>query len=230
MLDGLLVVYKPAGPSSYDVIRRLKKVLGRDIRIGHCGTLDPAAEGILLVLLGKATRRQSELMNLVKTYRVTIRLGQRTSTGDRQGQVIEELPVGDLSVGDVEKVLNRFIGEISQVPPMYSAVHYGGRRLYELARKDIIVERAARKVKIYSLQLVNLTLPRLVLRVKCSAGTYMRALAEDIARACGTVGMVEELVREKVGDFDRSISLDYSDIESTLRKEDLSQKILVAYA
>jgi len=144
--------------------------------------------------------------------------------------VIEELPVGDLSVGDVEKVLNRFIGEISQVPPMYSAVHYGGRRLYELARKDIIVERAARKVKIYSLQLVNLTLPRLVLRVKCSAGTYMRALAEDIARACGTVGMVEELVREKVGDFDRSISLDYSDIESTLRKEDLSQKILVAYA
>lgn len=230
MLDGLLVVYKPAGPSSYDVIRRLKKVLGRDIRIGHCGTLDPAAEGILLVLLGKATRRQSELMNLVKTYRVTIRLGQRTSTGDRQGQAIEELPVGDLSVGDVEKVLNRFIGEISQVPPMYSAVHYGGRRLYELARKDIIVERAARKVKIYSLQLVNLTLPRLVLRVKCSAGTYMRVLAEDIARACGTVGMVEELVREKVGDFDRSISLDYSDIESTLRKEDLSQKILVAYA
>lgn len=223
------MVYKPNGPTSYDVIRQLKKLVGKDEKIGHCGTLDPAAEGILLVVFGPTTKKQAELMNLPKTYRVQIRLGLQTTTGDVQGKIVKEMPVPQITEEFIQKVLSEFSGEITQVPPMYSAVRYRGRRLYELARKNVLVERVARRVQIYSIELLKIDLPRLVLRVVCSRGTYIRTLAEDIAQKLNTVGMVEELIREKVGDYDRKKALNYSEIGKITVKE-LKEKFLFKYA
>jgi len=195
-------VAKPAGPSSYDVIRTLKRALqpGR-ARIGHAGTLDPLASGVLLVLLADATKLSGLLMASPKEYRAEVLLGRATDTDDTAGRTIETLPVPALAEDAVRAALSRFVGDIEQVPPAFSALKQDGRPLYALARRGEPVRPRSRRVKVHRLELVEFAPPRLVLLAEVSSGTYVRALARDLARALGTCGTLSALVRTRSGAF-----------------------------
>ncbi len=199
-LDGILVVDKPAGPTSSDVVQAVKRLLRAD-KVGHTGTLDPLATGVLPLCLGKATRLSQYLLDADKGYRATLRLGARTDTGDAEGRVVEEKPVPELGREGLEAVLASLIGEQLQKPPMYSAVKVGGERLYERARRGEQVERAARPIRIAALGLVELAPPLLVVDVVCSKGTYVRVLAEDIGERLGTAAHLAALRRTRSGGF-----------------------------
>jgi tRNA pseudouridine55 synthase len=168
-------------------------------KVGHGGTLDPMATGLLPILLGEATKLTAYLQGQDKEYLATIRLGVATDTLDATGTVTGERAVPPLSAGDVQAALDRFVGEIEQVPPMYSALHAGGKRLHELARAGIAVERAPRRVHVHAFELVECAPPRLRVRVECGSGTYVRSLAADLGEALGCGGHVETLVRTRVG-------------------------------
>lgn len=214
MTDGILLLDKPLGLSSTAAGLRVRRLLGAK-KAGHVGSLDPLATGMLPICIGEGTKLASEILEGDKVYRFRILLGKRTATGDREGEVIEELPVPALERCAVESVLARFVGETSQVPPMYSAIKQGGVPLYRLARAGEVVDRPARKVRVESLDLIGLEANVLECRVVCGKGTYVRVLAEDIAVALGTVGHVTELRRESVQPFapDRLVTLEQ--IEST---------------
>lgn len=199
-MDGFLNIYKEKGPTSYDVIRKLKKILGIK-RIGHAGNLDPLGEGVLVIGVGKATRFLEFIMEESKEYRVKIRFGVLTDTLDREGKVVEEKPVPSFSEEEILKVLKQFQGEIEQVPPSFSALKYEGKRFYEYAREGVYLVPKARKVKINRIELEDKGEDFIQIAVECSSGTYMRALARDIAQKLRTVGIVEELIRLRVGDF-----------------------------
>ena len=169
--------------------------------MGHAGTLDPFATGVLLVLTGKNTKRQSEFMGLPKTYVADIKLGQKMDTGDRTGEVIETLAIPELNETHVLEVLKSFIGESEQIPPMYSAKKVQGKTLYKMARKGQTVERQASIITIYNIELLVLNQDQLKIRVDCGKGTYIRVLAEDIGQKLGTVAHVEELQRTAIGDY-----------------------------
>lgn len=209
-------LFKPAGPTSTQFGARLRRVY-RDptgkLAIGHLGTLDPQAAGVLPVALGKATRLLPLIVDRRKAYVCTLVLGRATSTGDAFGETVAESDVPD----DVEKRLMRaipeFTGAISQVPPMYSAVKSEGKRLYELARKGKTVERAARTVTVYALRVLGREENGVRLRVACSEGTYVRTLCEDLAVACGTVGHMGALLREASGPFVLSESWTLDEVE-----------------
>lgn len=196
--DGLLLADKGPGLTSFQIVAHLRRVL-RVSKVGHGGTLDPMATGLLPILLGDATKLTVYLQGLDKGYLATIRLGVATDTLDATGAVTRERPVPPLSVDDVRAVLERFVGEIEQVPPMYSALHVGGRRLHELARAGIAVERAPRRVRVHAFELIEWVPPRLRVRVTCGSGTYVRSLAADVGEALGCGGHVEALVRTRVG-------------------------------
>jgi len=198
-MDGILNLDKPQGLTSHDAVARVRAV-ARQRRVGHAGTLDPLATGVLVVCLGRATRLAEYLMASPKQYRAHVRLGIATTSYDAAGQVVAERPVM-VSREQVEAALEGFRGAILQVPPMVSALKRGGRRLYELARQGIEVERAPRPVEIYSLELVAWTPPDLVLEVTCSPGTYIRSLAHDLGQALGCGAHVTGLVRLASGDF-----------------------------
>ena len=170
-------------------------------RVGHAGTLDPLADGVLPVLLGRATRLADFIQAGQKTYRAVITLGSATTTDDAEGDVVASAPVPALAAASVEAALERFRGDILQVPPRYSALKVGGKRAYAVARAGGSVDLAPRPVTIYNLALVDLASPRLVLDVTCSKGTYVRALARDLAEALGTVGHLAALTRTRVGPF-----------------------------
>lgn len=197
---GLLIINKPAGVTSFWVVSQVRRILGAK-RVGHCGTLDPMATGVLIILFGAATRRQEEFMGLPKTYRAAIRLGMVTDTGDITGTVTATADPGEIDQGRISAVLGRFIGNILQVPPMYSALKKDGRRLYEIARAGGTVPRAPRPVTIYRLDLVRCAVPILEIDVCCSRGTYVRTLAEDIGAALGCGGTLERLCRARVGAY-----------------------------
>jgi tRNA pseudouridine55 synthase len=196
--DGLLLADKGPGVTSFQVVAHLRRAL-RAPKVGHGGTLDPMATGLLPILLGEATKLTVYLQGQDKEYLATVRLGIATDTLDATGNVTNERSVPPLTAGEVRAALGRFVGEIEQVPPMYSALHAGGRRLHELARAGIAVERAPRRVRVYALELVECALPRLRLRVACGSGTYVRSLAADLGEALGCGGHVEALVRTRVG-------------------------------
>ncbi|MGH2537660.1 MAG: tRNA pseudouridine(55) synthase TruB, partial [Candidatus Promineifilaceae bacterium] len=196
---GLLVLDKPAGPTSHDVIQQLRRLTGVR-RIGHAGTLDPLASGVLLVCLGRAARLLEYLVGLDKTYWAALRLGQTTDTYDAEGQLTAERPV-DLGRAEIEAALAAFRGPIAQRPPMYSALKLGGRPLYQLARQGLEVERPPRQVMIHSLDLLDWRPPRLELRLACSSGAYIRSLAHDLGQALGPGAHLAALRREAVGDF-----------------------------
>ena len=208
-VDGILLFDKPVGLSSNAALQRVRRLF-RARKAGHTGSLDPLASGLLVVCFGQATKVSALLLDADKTYRFTIALGSRTTTGDREGEVIERLPVPHLEAASLRQVLARFVGELEQLPPMYSALKHGGERLYRLARQGIEVERHPRQVIIHRLELVAIESDRLRLEVSCSKGTYVRSLAEDLARAIGTAGHVEELRRTSLGPFggDRLQTLD----------------------
>jgi tRNA pseudouridine55 synthase len=199
MMDGILNLDKPKGMTSHDVVDRVRAV-ARQRRVGHAGTLDPMATGVLLVCLGRATRLAEYLMASPKTYRARIRLGIATDTYDAEGQVTEERPV-EVTRSDVEATLDQFRGRILQIPPMYSAIKRKGQPLYRLARQGITVEREPRPVEIYELRLTGWEPPDLMLEVTCSPGTYIRSLAHDLGQALGCGAHLTGLVRLASGDF-----------------------------
>jgi tRNA pseudouridine55 synthase len=206
-VDGLLLLNKPAGITSNQALQKVKRLLQAK-KAGHTGSLDPAATGMLPLCFGEATKVCAYLLEADKTYRVTARLGKTTNTGDRDGEVSATADVPDLEKRAWEQILAQFCGVTDQVPPMFSALKKDGKRLYELARKGQVVDREARRIRIDELHLLEISGSRLVLRVKCSKGTYIRTLVEDIAKAAGTVAYTARLHRETVGDFQAEDMLD----------------------
>jgi tRNA pseudouridine55 synthase len=198
-LEGLLLVDKPALLTSHDVIRQLRRLTGIR-RIGHAGTLDPLATGLLLVCVGRATRLLEYLLDQPKSYEATIRLGQRTDTFDAQGVVIAEENV-DASAADIVRALEPFRGTILQRAPIYSAIKRDGKPLYKLARQGVEVDRPEREVTIYDLEMRSWEAPSLQLELSCSSGTYVRSIADDLGEALGCGGHITGLRRTAVGAF-----------------------------
>jgi tRNA pseudouridine55 synthase len=199
-LDGVLVVDKPAGPTSHDVVERVRREL-RVRRAGHTGTLDPFATGVLPVCLGKATRLARFLTEGEKAYRATVRLGVATTTDDRTGEPLGPARAVRADRAAVERAAAALVGELRQVPPAYSAKRVEGERLYDLARRGVVVERAAVPVTVHALQVVSCEGGQVELDVRCSAGTYVRALARDLGEALGTGGHLTALRRTASGGF-----------------------------
>ena len=212
-VDGLLLLNKPSGMTSNRALQVVRRLLNAR-KAGHTGSLDPAATGMLPLCFGEATKVCAYLLNADKSYRVTAKLGTATDTGDGDGQEIETKAVPELSADEWNEVLQGFCGESTQVPPMYSALKKDGKRLYELARKGETVEREPRKLRIDEIRLLEHAGNRLVFRVSCSKGTYIRVLVEDIARRVGTVAHTTRLHRESVGDFEGEDMLDMAAIEA----------------
>lgn len=199
-VDGVLVVDKPAGPTSHDIVNRARRVF-RLRRIGHTGTLDPFATGVLPLCLGRATRLARFLGEGDKVYRATVRAGFATSTDDLTGDPLAEPGVPQLDTEDVRQALERFVGTHDQMPPAYSARRVGGRRLYELARRGEDVPRVARAVTIHAIELLGVARDQIQLEVRCSPGTYIRSLARDLGEALGTGAHLAALRRTRSGAF-----------------------------
>lgn len=200
-LSGVFLLNKPLGISSNAALQRVRW-LYRAEKGGHTGALDPLASGLLPICLGEATKFSHYLLDSTKRYQTTIHLGHSTTTGDVEGDVLLEQAVPELTQEKIEQVLATFVGDIQQVPPMYSALKKEGRPLYELARKGIEIEREARPITIEALELLSFTENSLTLDVTCSKGTYIRVLGEDIAKALNTFGHLTYLHRIKTGQFD----------------------------
>ena len=201
MISGILLLDKPQGLSSNAAVQKVRHAFGR-IKAGHTGSLDPLATGMLPVCLGEATKVAGFLLDGDKCYEFTVRFGARTTTGDLEGPVVETAPVPQDLAGALRAVLPQFTGPIEQIPPMYSALKRDGKPLYQLARQGIEVERAARPVVIHQLQLLEVTGNDARLKVRCSKGTYVRTLAEDLARALGSCAHLVMLRRTAVMPFD----------------------------
>lgn len=199
-VDGIVLLDKPEGLTSNAALQRVRRAF-RARKAGHTGSLDPLASGLLPICLGQATKASGLLLDAHKTYRARIALGARTTTGDRAGEIAETATVPVLPEEAIRRLVEGFLGESTQVPPMYSALKHQGERLYRLARQGIEVERAPRRIVIHRLDVLELGPDWLELEVVCSKGTYVRTLAEDIARACGTVGHVATLRRLELGPF-----------------------------
>jgi len=202
-MDGVLNVNKPSGPTSHDIVAGVRRATGQK-RVGHAGTLDPAASGVLLLCLGNATRIVEYLMDWPKSYRATAVFGVETDTEDETGTIVRESDCSHLHQDMVEAVLPRFTGAILQVPPMVSAIHHKGRRLYELARAGEVVQRNPRSVQVYSIRLTDFepgTKPKAVLDIDCSKGTYIRTLCADIGKALECGAYMASLTRTAIGRF-----------------------------
>ena len=215
-MNGLLIINKQKGFTSHDVVNVIRKKLNTK-KVGHTGTLDPNATGVLPILIGKGTKISKYLMEHDKTYIATIKLGEKTDTGDSEGQVIEEKSIPkDLRKEDINDVLQNFFGKQKQVPPMYSAIKINGKKLYEYAREGKEVKLEAREIEIYKIELLEYQNNKIKFEVECSKGTYIRTLCEDIAKKLGTVGYMEELQRTKVNNFriEDSILLDDITLEN----------------
>lgn len=200
-VDGVLLLDKPMGVSSNQILQRVRRLFQAQ-KAGHTGTLDPMATGLLPICFGEATKFSAHLLNADKVYRTRVKLGEVTTTGDAEGEVVECHPPPSLSGGELESVLATFHGEIEQVPPMYSALKHQGRKLYELAREGKAVARAARRVTVYDARLLAHDADGFELEVRCSKGTYIRTLAEDIGRALGCGAHITALRRLASGPFD----------------------------
>jgi tRNA pseudouridine55 synthase len=214
VINGVLNVDKPAGMTSHDVVYKVRK-LARQKRVGHAGTLDPDATGVLLVCLGTATRLSDYLADEGKDYRAILALGATTTTEDASGEVLIRTDASHLTERDLADVLPSFVGDISQIPPMVSAVHHAGRRLYELAREGITVERAARTIRVDSITLVDFTpgeCATATLDVSCGKGTYIRTLCADLGAGLGVGGHMARLRRTRVGAFTAENAVPLADL------------------
>ena len=199
-VSGILLLDKPLGLSSNHALQRVKRLYDAR-KAGHTGSLDPLADGMLPICFGDATKLSAFLLDADKHYWFRVKLGETTATGDTEGEVLKVRPIDDVTPDQIEQVLQKFVGEIQQLPPMYSALKHKGKRLYELAREGVEVEREPRTVRIYSLALGEVNLPEFELRVHCSKGTYVRTLAEDIGEALGCGAHVTALRRTGVGPY-----------------------------
>ena len=217
MLSGIINVYKEKGYTSFDVVAKLRGIL-KTRKIGHTGTLDPDAEGVLPVCLGKATKVCALLTDREKEYEAVMLLGVETDTQDITGNILAQREVA-VSEEEVREAVPGFVGDILQVPPMYSALKVDGKRLYELARSGLTVERKARQVHIFEIEILEIMLPRVRMRVHCGKGTYIRTLCADIGEKLGCGACMESLLRTRVADFSVSDALRISQIEALLNRE-----------
>jgi len=215
-MDGILNINKPWGRTSYSIVAQVKRLSG-ERRVGHAGTLDPAATGVLPVCLGRSTRVTEYLMDTAKTYMASVELGVTTDTGDVQGKIICQGDPAGISYGQLESALASFRGLIQQVPPMYSAVKHNGRRLYELARAGTEVERQPRLARIYRLELVDYKPPVVTLEVECSKGTYIRTLAADLGQVLGCGAHLKDLTRTRCGFFNVKEAVSLTQLEAAFR-------------
>ncbi len=222
--DGIILADKAEGESSYDVVRRFKKILNQK-KIGHAGTLDPFATGLLIILVGQGTKLSPYIMAGRKKYSATIEMGVETDTLDPTGRIVRELPVPKLELKDVLDIARFFTGEIEQTPPAYSAVNFRGERAYRLARRGEKIELCGRKVNIYSIDVRSVELPFISLEICCSSGTYIRSLASEIGLRAGTVAHLKELRRISSGIFSVDSAVRYGDIDSS----DVPEKILRSF-
>src|SRR5436190_369530 len=209
-MNGILNLNKPAGISSAAAVGKVKRLLPRGVKIGHAGTLDPFATGVLLLLIGKATKLCEKLMDERKQYEATVKLGATTETLDPTSDEVVD-PKAKVALREkVEEALQRFIGEIQQRPPVYSALKIGGKAAYARAREGEVVELEARTVRIYGIEILRYEWPMLEIRVDCGRGTYIRSLARDIGEALGTKGYLTQLKRTAVGAFriEQSVTLE----------------------
>ena len=228
-MDGIILINKEKNYTSHDVVNKVKRITKS--KVGHTGTLDPNATGVLPLLLGNATKISKYLINHDKEYEVLLQLGTKTDTADAEGKIIEEKDVNidSLSEENVKKVLSTFLGKQKQMPPMYSAIKVNGKKLYQYARQGQEVEIKPREIEIYEIKLTNLDKKQkqISLVVSCSKGTYIRSLCEDIADRLGTVGFMKELNRTKVGEFNIKDCVTVEEFEEKYNKNDFSDIITI---
>lgn len=210
--SGLILVNKPVGITSFKLVHIIRKKLNVK-KAGHCGTLDPLASGLMIVLAGKYTKLQDKFMKQDKVYHATIRLGLKTDSGDLDGKIISQSDFSHVTKELIGQVCKSFIGKIKQIPPMYSALKVNGQKLYELARKGITVDRKPREITIYSIDLTDYQKDNFSIRVKCSSGTYIRTLAEDIGKKLNADTVLINLIREEIGNYKLSDALNIDDIK-----------------
>lgn len=225
MINGIINVYKEKGYTSHDVVARLRGILGQK-KIGHTGTLDPDAEGVLPVCLGRATKLCDMLTDKDKTYEAVLLFGKTTDTQDITGKVLEDKDTSFLTESSVRECIEGYIGEYEQLPPMYSALKVNGKKLYELARAGIEIERKRRTVQIFDIKIQTIKLPRVSMEVKCSRGTYIRTLCHDIGQDLETGACMETLLRTSVGRFEVKDSLRLEQIEELKKAGKLSEVII----
>lgn len=219
-LCGLIIVDKPVGLSSMDVVRRVRRAAG-GVKTGHAGTLDPLASGVVICCLGRATKSVESLMGLPKTYETDIDLTAFTTTDDREGERLEVCVDTPPSLESIQQLCQRYIGEIQQAPPIYSAIHINGRRAYKMARKGEQVEMPSRTVRIDAIDILSYDWPILSLRVSCGRGTYIRSLGRDLGRDLGTGGHLASLRRTAVGDYTLSDAHPIDRFDSPITQDDL---------
>ena len=219
-ISGLLIINKPKGYTSHDIVNIVRKVLSTK-KVGHTGTLDPNATGVLPILVGNATKLSKYLVEHKKTYIATLKLGKKTDTGDSEGKILEEQKIIKVEQSKIKDVLNSFIGKQMQVPPIYSAIKVKGKKLYEYARDGKTVEIPSKEIKIYKIDLKSFNKEdEIIFEVECSKGTYIRTLCEDIAKKLGTIGYMKELKRIKVNELtiEESIELEQLTLENIKQK------------
>lgn len=219
MINGIVNIYKEKGYTSHDVVAVLRKVVGQK-KIGHTGTLDPDATGVLPVCLGRATKVCELLTDHDKTYEALLLLGKTTDTQDISGEVLEEKDPAHLTEEEVCSCIESFIGEYDQVPPMYSALKVNGKKLYELAREGKTVERKSRRVQIHGIRILEMNLPHVRMEVDCSKGTYIRTLCHDIGEKLQVGGCMEELERTKVGRFLKEDAVTLDEVRQKMEQGD----------
>lgn len=220
MLNGIINVYKEKGYTSHDVVAKLRGILGQK-KIGHTGTLDPQAEGVLPICLGKGTKLCDMIENTDKTYQVTMLLGTETDTEDMTGTILKQSPVSCTEAEVTEAILS-FQGEIMQVPPMYSALKVNGKKLYELARQGKEIHREPRPITIHEIQILSMNLPEVVMTVRCSKGTYIRSLCRDIGAKLSCGGCMKALIRTEACGFKHATSYRLDEIEHIKKNGDVN--------
>lgn len=223
-MDGVINIRKEKGYTSFDVVAKLRGILHMK-KIGHTGTLDPEAEGVLPVVLGKATKLVDLLTEKQKTYEALLHLGIETDTQDMTGKILTEHPV-DVTEDEVISVIQSFLGEQQQIPPMYSALKVDGKKLYELAREGKTIERKARTVHFYEIDILEISLPMVRISVTCSKGTYIRTLCHDIGQKLGCGGCMEELLRTKSGNFVLEDSMTLAQVEEAVKDGTIEDRVI----
>lgn len=196
----IINIYKPVGWTSFDVVKKIRGIT-KEKKVGHGGTLDPFAEGVLIIGTGKDTKKLSAISSDYKSYMATLKLGEETNTLDVEGEIVAKSNIPKLTNEFIKNVLNDFLGKQKQIPPMFSAKKIGGKKLYELARKNIEIEREPIDIDIKEIKLIDIINNEIVFQVTSSKGTYIRVLGSDIAKALGTVGHLTKLVRQSVGEY-----------------------------
>ena len=226
VVNGFINLFKPPGITSMEALRQIKRITGQRQKVGHGGTMDPLARGVLPVCYGQATRLMDHIVGGVKLYRVEINLGVTTTTYDAEGEVVKTGETGSITREMIEESLKPWIGVVKQTPPMYSALKVDGQRLYKLARAGIEVKREARQVEIHDIRILEFDSPKLVLDVECGGGTYIRSLAHDVGEALGCGGHVADLVRLLCGGFPAEDSVTLEQLEEAGEGPDGWQRFL----